>query len=630
MKHIAPETWVPQGIPGLEEAAWTALREAGSTSVIAGPGAGKTEFLAQRATYLLQTGICSPPSRILAISFKKDAAENLAARVQKRCSSTLASRFESMTFDAFTKSLVDRFSSALPQEWQPTKPYTLIFPTVREIQHFLETRAGNANYEWRRDITRISPSTFESNHLGTEKLSGELREVTTAKEFIIQQWWQEFLLKRPKSEVSFVMLNRLAELLLRTRPEILHSLRLTYPFVFVDEFQDTTYAQYDFLLSAFGGGKTIITVVGDNKQRIMGWAGALPDAFQQFSSDFTARTIPLRSNYRSSPELVRIQQIVANAIDAQSTEAESQRVQTIEGDVAQVWSFPNNITEAQKIASWLAEDIQRRNTSPRDYALLVKQSADRFEEQLAGALSEKGLRLRNEARRIGRITLQDLLVDELVKVSLSIMKVAASRRAPEAWNIASEAIVRLQGIDPEDEVGYQKAEKDLKTFIDRLRIFMQKTTPHPKYAAVIANRIIEFLNTAALMRAYPTYSTGDNLEISSEGFRIHLSDSAAGAPTWVACIDTFEGKDFVPLMTVHKSKGLEYDTIIFVGLDDQTWWSHNRNNPEGVATFFVALSRAKQRIVFTFCSTRGPRDLVGDLYDLLRTAGVPEVAYNVA
>ncbi|WVV49583.1 UvrD-helicase domain-containing protein [Pseudomonas sp. NA13] len=72
-------------------------------SVIAGPGAGKTELLAQRAAFLLQTDAAPSPRRILAISFKRDAASNLAARVRQRCHHTHASRFDSMTFDAFAK-----------------------------------------------------------------------------------------------------------------------------------------------------------------------------------------------------------------------------------------------------------------------------------------------------------------------------------------------------------------------------------------------------------------------------------------------------------------------------------------------------------------------------------------------
>lgn len=90
---IRPEDWQSRGIDDLEPAAWRALRHEGSACVVAGPGAGKTEFLAQRAAFLLETGICPAPYRVLAISFKSDAADNLAARVRKRYPSDLASRF---------------------------------------------------------------------------------------------------------------------------------------------------------------------------------------------------------------------------------------------------------------------------------------------------------------------------------------------------------------------------------------------------------------------------------------------------------------------------------------------------------------------------------------------------------
>ncbi|MGV6647790.1 UvrD-helicase domain-containing protein [Klebsiella pneumoniae] len=79
MTRVSRDDWVPQGVGGLEGRAWEALRETDSSILVtAGAGAGKTEFLAQKASYLLQTGICPAPKRILAISFKKDAAQNLA------------------------------------------------------------------------------------------------------------------------------------------------------------------------------------------------------------------------------------------------------------------------------------------------------------------------------------------------------------------------------------------------------------------------------------------------------------------------------------------------------------------------------------------------------------------------
>ena len=113
MPHKSPDEWEPVGIEDLEPVAWDALRHEGSSYIVAGPGAGKTEFLAQRACYLLDTGTCPSPRRILAISFKRDAATNLAKRVKSRASED-SSRFLSMTFDAFTKGIVDRFRASMP------------------------------------------------------------------------------------------------------------------------------------------------------------------------------------------------------------------------------------------------------------------------------------------------------------------------------------------------------------------------------------------------------------------------------------------------------------------------------------------------------------------------------------
>ena len=107
MAHLTdPQEWRPTVISELEEAAWEVLRSWSNKVVIAGPGAGKTELLAQRACYLLQTGIVKADRRILAISFKRDAAKNLKDRVGQRCDTKDAARFDSLTFDAFAKGLL--------------------------------------------------------------------------------------------------------------------------------------------------------------------------------------------------------------------------------------------------------------------------------------------------------------------------------------------------------------------------------------------------------------------------------------------------------------------------------------------------------------------------------------------
>ena len=278
-RPVAPDAWRPRGLPNLEPNAWTALRRAGSTSVVAGPGAGKSEFLAQRAAYLLETGLCKAPQQILAISFKTDAAANLAARVRKRCLPELARRFTSLTFDAFTKSLVDRFHAALPQHWRPTRPYEIGFLTRRMVEGELNRIRSMAPSPWQARIVAFSPDKFEAQDIGDHRLAVDVpQQLTTAEEFAIYHWLHQQLFGAGVSQLTFVTLNRLAELIVRANPRIARALRMTYPYVFVDEFQDTSFGQYDFLLSTFGQGRTAVTAVGDHKQRIMGWAGARQDA----------------------------------------------------------------------------------------------------------------------------------------------------------------------------------------------------------------------------------------------------------------------------------------------------------------------------------------------------------------
>jgi len=626
MVLVRPEDWQPHGIEDLEPNAWRALRQAGSTCVVAGPGAGKTEFLAQRAAYLLETGLCPAPFRVLAISFKSDAADNLAARVRKRCRPDLASRFTSLTFDAFTKSLVDRFLSAIPADWRPSRPYDIAFPTFRQVAGFLDLARLAAPNGWQAQIVGLGADKFESHYVGAYRLPIARRAPQSGVEFTIHRWWANQLASQPRSSMTFVSINRLAELLLRASPHIRRALQITYPFVFVDEFQDTTYAQYDFLLSAFNGANIAITAVGDDKQRIMTWAGARVDAFERFEADFSAARIPLLFNFRSSPDLVHIQHVVARALNPDAAATVAQAARQIDGDVAQVWNSPTKAREAEHLGRWLANDMAARGRAPREYAILVKQKSDDFEADLAEPLAQEGLRLRNESHALGRTTLQDLLTDTFAKIALAFLRLGATRRAPDAWQLSSTALLDIRAIAAGDDVAEARTEDELTAFVTALRTDMDNTPPSAASAEAFANRLFAFLNLAAVARTYVEYSTGDLLAIMVDAFKRHLASSTVGAATWTACLDAFEGKGQIPVMTVHKSKGLEYDTIVFVGLDDQAWWAHRPGNPECLATFFVALSRAKQRAIFAFCRERGQRQRVAELFQLLTDAGVPEIA----
>ncbi|MYD35705.1 MAG: ATP-dependent helicase [Dehalococcoidia bacterium] len=619
------DEWRPIDIEDLEPNAWRALRREGSTLVVAGPGAGKTEFLAQRVAYLLQTGLCPAPYRVLAISFKVDAATNLRRRVEARCTAEEARRFVSLTFDAFTKSLVDRFRAALPQAWRPSQSYQIDMVNRPQVEALLQSALREAPPEWQAAILGLSGTTFEPRTLGSFRLNPDRPGAQNGLEFVMELWWQERLGLEPSS-LTFTCLNRLAELALRVNPAVRRALLATYPYVLIDEFQDTTYAQYDFLESIFYGTNTDVTAVGDNKQRIMAWAGARSDGFTVFQERFHAERFPLLTNYRSSPELVHLQTIVGRAIDPAAPRPESQAPTEIRGTAAEIWRFSGDQAEATHVAEWLQNDMEARENDSRDYALLVRQKANDYEARLKKTFEEQGLRIRNESRAIGRTTLQDLLSEDFTSLALSILKLAIKRRAPQSWSTVNQALSNLRAYDPEDDAARTRAQDGLTSYISTLRREMARQPDNANIKRVV-DSLSSFLDLDTLRAVYPQYATSDQLEIAVEAFTIHLTDCAGESKDWAECLDFFEGMSSVPLMTVHKSKGLEYDTIIFLGLDDENWWSFKRDAVEGRSTFLVALSRAKQRVIFTYREDRA-RWGIDELYGLLRQAGVPEKEFT--
>jgi len=134
--------------------------------------------------------------------------------------------------------------------------------------------------------------------------------------------------------------------------------------------------------------------------------------------------------------------------------------------------------------------------------------------------------------------------------------------------------------------------------------------------------VLEFIGRADLVAACPAYRQGDWMAKVTEAIALHLFESCASAREWAAALDGYEGENSLPLMTIHKSKGLEYHTVIFVGLDDGAWWSFAKDAVEATAGFFVAFTRAKQRVLFTYCPERGRRRNIATLYELLQRAGV--------
>ncbi|MEE4013456.1 ATP-dependent helicase [Roseibium sp. FZY0029] len=611
--RVAPEDWLPQGVADLEPRAWEALREtAQSVCVTAGAGAGKTEFLAQKAAYLLQTGLCPEPKRILAISFKRDAAQNLAARVRQRCPAVQARRFHSMTFDAFTKHMLDHFRLAIPEAYRPPADYSIAFPTRRDFELFLR-RHG------RQDV---SADRFERAVARATLPLEETVENPRARE-LLRAYWDDQNAMPGGALISFAMINRLVEYMLRSNPRIKRALRLTYPFVFLDEFQDTTYAQYSLVNAAFRGSNSVFTAVGDDKQKIMGWAGAMDSAFDEFTADFNAVRHALLRNWRSHEALVAVQHVIARQIDPDVEEVEARGELAVEGDTAAIWRFDSREQEAEQIARWIRSEVDEGRIAPHDVAILVRMRANDVENELAPVLRDHDLTLRNLARNVGEIAIQDLLAEPLTEVLLPLLRLGACSRDPDAWNATQERLQALAGTSPEDETGQERLQREIGEFSRNLRQTMRDEQPDPEVADRLFAQALGFAGVDRLRQAYPEYRRDADFQRVRNGFQVLLRECVENAEDWRGVLDRFEGKDQVSLMTIHKSKGLEFHTMIFFGLDARTWWSLSPDRGEELNSFFVAFTRAMQRAYFAYCSERG--NAIGWLEQLLLPAGVEQI-----
>ncbi len=635
--NLSSEQWIPRGIDDLEPAAWDALR-AETVSVTAGPGAGKTEFLAQRAGYLLETGICSPPQKILAISFKRSAASNLRDRVQSRLPDH-AHRFNSMTFDAFTKSIVDRFRALLPREWTLDPGYKISFSSHQQVKGFLADIAAGLDREYAQAVYALSPATFLPNIIGAAELPADPSmqpAPTSVQEYAAQQWWSRKYLNADGAVVDFVMLNRLADLIIRTSPPLQRALRVTYPFVFIDEFQDTTYAQYSFLKTVFSPETTTMTVVGDRKQRIMGWAGALDDAFAQFNADFASQSFTLTSNFRSTQQLVDLQHRFAVRLDPDVAPQQSRVDAGVGVAPVEVWSFRTAEREANAIAAWIATDIETTGRRPADYAVIARQRVDMLEPELERALTASGLRLRNDDAQVGTLRLQDLLTDELVRLLLGILALATNRSGrPQVWRDVTESLGRLRSSGSSMKLG-REIDDELTDYLKDLRTWLAVTPigtdscggVHEEIAASLTRQLTQFVRTETAGHKRLFGDRPGDLDVTLEAFRIRLAQTLLRVESWSSVAETFLDHDAVALLTIHRSKGLEYPTVFFVGLDNDQWWAHARDTIESTMTFFVGVSRASERLFFTQCDQRGNPAPLGEIYQDLKDAGVSVTRFD--
>lgn len=539
---IAADAWHPADGLTLEPNALRAAKEQERClALTAGPGAGKTEMLAQRADFLLRTGCCRYPKRILAISFKVDASKNLKERVLRRCGPELASRFDSYTFHALAKRIIDRFRPLLKGD--------------NEL---------DAGYK-----------------IGNRKI--------------------------PRKQIEFGELVPLAIQILKQSAIARNAIRQTYSEVFLDEFQDCTNQQYELVKVAFQGTAIRLTAVGDTKQKIMGWAGALDGIFETFAADFAAVPLNMYRNFRSKPQLLRLQNEIIRVLDPASVMPEAQLAG--EGGEVFAWHFGNSRQEAEYLADLIAGWLRTEQVPLSEIAVLVSKQLDIYADHLMAALEKRSIPYRNEQQ------MQDISTEPVAKLIVDYLSCLYGRREPKAW-------VRLmnQLIPFADDEVQSSARQDFQRFIKAQRKDAALAELIGESFSGWWESVCVFLKKVGietLVALSPDYEALARLKEVVNDTKARIEELSRLEPDLPKALERFSDDQAVRILTIHKSKGLEFDSVIIMAVENEIFFGNQDANR---CAFFVGVSRAKRRLVLTYADQRERPPGYQKRWDVGRTA----------
>ncbi|MBL0225681.1 MAG: UvrD-helicase domain-containing protein [Geobacteraceae bacterium] len=601
----------------------------GALLILAGAGSGKTQVVTTRIVHLLKDKRV-PAENILAVTFTNKAAKEMRERVTGMAGS-LADGIVVSTFHSLGVRILRRDIRTLG-----FKPNFSIYSS--------SDQAGVLRQAMReRDI---DPKVTDPDRI-LWKISGLKNRLIGPKEFtptpsdpldyavaVVYPRYQELL--KGFNAIDFDDIIMLAVGLLQSWPDILSFWQERFRYIMVDEYQDTNASQY-LMISLLAQKYGNICVVGDDDQSIYGWRGAEVQNILNFEHDYRdCKVIKLEQNYRSTSSILD----AANSVIRNNTLRTDKSLWTASGQGREIDLIvaDSEEEEASKIVEGMMMEQFRDKLSWSDFAILYRSNAQSraFEEKLRmeripyvviggqqfyerkevkdaiaylRVIDNPGdeaslLRIINFPRRgIGDTTLvrlnqwsmeQDVPLFEALRRAGEITGMTeSSRKTVTAFYTMMKGVI--DGFDSRSRLGAQT-----NALFNRLRIEdeIYRTLNDVSQARKRIENIEQIVNSLAIFEEHnPKAGLSEFLE------RISLMDEQESDD------DKEHGRNSVTLMSLHSSKGLEFDHVYLVGLEEELL-PHKRSIEEdpGVAEerrlCYVGITRARKHLTISRCLTR--------------------------
>ena len=607
----------------------------GPTLVIAGAGSGKTRVLTYRIANLLSRGV--PAYRILALTFTNKAAREMQKRIATLVGSSNAGNLWMGTFHSiFSKILrveaehLGYSSNFTIYDSQDSK--NLIKSIVKDL------KLDDKIYKPNDVLGRIS---IAKNNLVVAQAYAQSAKITSAdqaaKKPMISEIYKYYQSRCKQSDVmDFDDLLLQTNILFRDFPEILEKYQKKFDYILVDEYQDTNYSQY-LIIKKLAEKHNNICVVGDDAQSIYSFRGARIENILNFRNDYPGyKLCKLEQNYRSTTTIVD----AANSIISRNKEQIPKKTfsENEEGDKIRVMKSLSDKEEGFQVAQEIFRISQNEQADFNDFAILYRTNAQ-------SRIMEEALRKRNIPYKIyGGLSFYQR---KEIKDLIAYLRLTVNQNDEEALKriinyprrgIGDSTIDKLKEVSQKYNVSIWTVLCNLNkvpgtvsamtaaklTHFRQLiegftEIAKEENAYETTYRIAKASGIIEDLssddtpegvsrreNIQELLNAVKDFcetaykeAREDKLPSFLEGVAL-LTDQDSEKP---------EDNNKVTLMTIHSAKGLEFENVFIVGMEEELFPAQqSAYSPSALEEerrlFYVALTRAEKRVIMTYSTSR--------------------------
>jgi DNA helicase-2/ATP-dependent DNA helicase PcrA len=620
--------------------------ELGPMLVLAGAGSGKTRVVTHRIARLIERGTAS--RNILAVTFTNKAAAEMRERVTSLIGKSTAKELSVSTFHRFGLDVLGHETRALGLRGSSFAVFDQADQAgvVREILRELKT---GKSYDIGAILARISNA--KNAFLTAEEWEEQQRNGKG-----IDDYDEVSMLVYPRYQAAlrgfqaFDFDDLICEVvrLWQRRPDVLEKWQSRFRQIIVDEYQDTNRAQLE-LVRLLGGAHKNVMVVGDDDQSIYAWRGADVRNILDFEEHFTgAKVVKLEHNYRS----VRAVLDVANAVLAKSggrrhkktliaTRESEHRVQVI------IAADPD--VEASFVGAEIQRILERDGVRPKEIAVLYRSNLQA--QPIESALKERAIPMRmiGGQQFYERKEVKDLIA--YLKVILNPHDEMALRRIINypARGIGDVALERISTYATAHDLPLWGAVlkphairdlppaamegcRSLARLVEQMRMRLETFSPASVARALVAEiGLKEDIQAGSTSNQIAARRWGNVEGLLNVFFR--REEQGKGSREQFAEFlrllalrqdgDEEEATDRVTLTTVHGAKGLEWRYVFLIGLEEGIM-PHSRTleeratdiTPDGDAAvsleeerrlFYVAVTRARDRLYMSRCKVRGQR-----------------------